>query len=170
MSSKTLSGRARLVWNGSYERRQWNRGLAYDWFRMGLLHGRLQGWLLLLQSTSLNFPQWVEERAAACRLRILTCYEAKTAKRCVGRPEFSNFQVSVRGINATKVLDVDKQVDLIWPTLMFLSCVPVLRLRGNRLHCSSPSLGKAGKWLSISWNIPWRTGSPHTCRWAEKKR
>ena len=40
--SKTLSGRARLVWNDSFERRQQYGGSANSGFGMGLLHGRLQ--------------------------------------------------------------------------------------------------------------------------------
>ena len=66
---------------------------------------------------------------ATSKSQILTCYEAKTAKSCVGPPKFSISQVSVKGINATKVLDEKKQVYLNVSVLMndqsFLSCVPV---------------------------------------------
>ena len=33
---------------------------------------------------------------------------------------------------------------------LLFSCAPELRLRGNRLHIFSPSLGRAGGWLSKS--------------------
>ena len=52
--------------------------------------------------------------------------------------------------------------------VLLFSCAPVLRLKKNRHHSSSLTPGKAGPWLSKSWNIPWKTGSQHTYRWAPK--
>ena len=81
---------------------------------MGLLHGRLQRYKL--QKTKLTKPiqtgvgVWSKDYLQITNIDVLQGADCLTM--CKKSPLVPHPQVLVRGINSTKVMDLDKQVDL----------------------------------------------------------
>ena len=138
-----------LVRDHSLEWEQWDYCRAHCGFRVGLLYGRLQRWP---QKKLLTKPiQSGVGRGGMGYLQITNIdvlQGADCLTMCKKSTLVPHTQVLVRGINSTKVMDLDKQVDLdsnsfsekysvtftlivsILPLLLlqclFSSCVPVL--------------------------------------------
>ena len=170
---RIFSGLLWLVWNGSYERKRQNGGKTDCGLRMGILHEGLWKWFLL-QLTSLNFTsegdwrqKWSEGFLQMTDLYLLRGRDCKKMGRVLHVEQLLGLSEEDWFLKRAGYWQAG---GVFQPIPLLFSFVPVKRFQDQESLCSSLTSTRrnAKSWLSRR-QIPWRAGSHHVIRWAQKE-